>query len=174
MSLSFHIRLGRREDLVLLPEIERAAAKVFPVDRVDPYATRGISELQNALTEKLLWIAETKHQVIGFALCCQYDTYLNLREVSVHPDFSQQGVGRTLLSCIIENARLRESSGVTLTTFSDFQWNAPFYRSLGFEVMSTLGLPAHLAIKLQDEKNEGLVNRVAMILTAKSDNGVMR
>ena len=63
-----------------------------------------------------------------------------------------------------ERAGLR---GVTLTTFRDVPWNAPFYRRLGFEVLDPEDLTPGLAAAFADEARRGLPVelRVVMALT---------
>ena len=45
------------------------------------------------------------------------------------------GIGRALLEKAIADARRRRLVALTLTTFRDVIWNAPFYQKLGFRVM---------------------------------------
>jgi len=53
---------------------------------------------------------------------------------------------------------------VTLTTFLNIPWNAPFYESLGFRGISTSDMPARLAEVLAGEAARGLTDRCAMTL----------
>jgi hypothetical protein len=39
------------------------------------------------------------------------------------------------MQATIEAARVRALAAVTLTTFADVAFNAPFYRTLGFEIL---------------------------------------
>lgn len=56
--MTWEVRPGRVPELPLLPDIERAAATLFPQGRVpDPNAAHGVAELQGYLDEGLLWVA---------------------------------------------------------------------------------------------------------------------
>jgi hypothetical protein len=58
---------------------------------------------------------------------------------------------------------------VTLTTFRDVPWNAPYYEQLGFSETTAAALsPAHVDI-VRDEASRGFdpAKRVAMIMRLK-------
>ena len=56
------------------------------------------------------------------------------------PAFGQRGVGMALVQTVCAYAVAEQWAGVTLTTFRDMPWNAPFYERLGFEVMEAASL----------------------------------
>jgi hypothetical protein len=58
-----------------------------------------------------------------------------------------------MLEQVIESARQAAYPAVTLTTFRDVPWNAPFYTRLGFSMLSELRLPAGLAAKGSWKRN---------------------
>ena len=66
------------------------------------------------------------------------------------------GIGRMLLERVIESARQMGYPAVTLTTFREVPWNAPFYTRLGFAMLDELTLPAGLAAKREQETRHGL------------------
>ena len=163
MNLRHVIRNAHETDLPGLAPIELAAGGAFPRDRLpDPDATYPLAFLERALEEALLFVAEVTGTVVGFSTCLAVDTYLHLDEVSVHPDYGRRGIGRALTQRVIDESAMRGLAGVTLTTFSDFAWNAPFYRTLGFR--ETVDRPPHVVARLQQERRQGLQNRVGMIL----------
>lgn len=61
-----------------------------------------------------------------------------------------------LLERVIESARQMGYPAVTLTTFREVPWNAPFYTRLGFAMLDELTLPAGLAAKREQETRHGL------------------
>lgn len=61
-----------------------------------------------------------------------------------------------LLEQVIDGARQMAYPAVTLTTFRDVPWNAPFYTRLGFAMLDELTLPAGLAAKREQETRHGL------------------
>jgi hypothetical protein len=56
-----------------------------------------------------------------------------------------------LVLVAIEHARQQALRAVTLTTFRDLPWNAPFYQRLGFNVLAATEIDAHLVEALQAE-----------------------
>jgi N-acetylglutamate synthase-like GNAT family acetyltransferase len=73
-----------------------------------------------------------------------------------------------LLEQVIEGAQQMGYPAVTLTTFREVPWNAPFYTRLGFTMLDELTLPAGLAAKREQETRHGLPpeSRCAMRLSA--------
>ncbi|MEM8769986.1 MAG: GNAT family N-acetyltransferase, partial [Pseudomonadota bacterium] len=69
-----------------------------------------------------------------------------------------------------EEAAARGLEAVTLTTFADIPWNAPFYAAMGFEVLREQGLTPFLAGALEEERALGLTERVAMRLAVPVGN----
>jgi hypothetical protein len=55
----------------------------------------------------------------------------------------------------IEHARAQALRSITLTTFREVPWNGPFYRSLGFQVLSPEELEPRLRDILDDETQRG-------------------
>ena len=56
----------------------------------------------------------------------------------------------------------RRLDRVTLTTFEDLPWNAPFYQRLGFRKLTEDELTAPIATLLERERAVGMIRRVAM------------
>ncbi len=86
--------------------------------------------------------------------------------MSVSLAFQGQGVGRHLLLAAIEHARREQMRAVTLTTFRDVPWNAPFYQRMGFVDVASGEHDAHLLDALQNEIEQGFAaeRRCAMQL----------
>lgn len=167
LSMSEHsIRTCSPEDIAYLADIERAAARLFPADKsVNSEQTLPDAILRKALREKLLFVADLNQALVGFAVCEEQDSYLHLKEVSVHPEVGRKGIGRSLVSYVIETSANRGLHGVTLTTFSDVPWNQPFYSKLGFNMLVEENLPAHLITALKHERDQELERRVGMVFT---------
>lgn len=73
-------------------------------------------------------------EVIGFAHVLEVEGAAHLEQVSVLPAFGRQGIGRRLVDAATDLARERGHRELTLRTFAAVPWNAPFYRTCGFEV----------------------------------------
>lgn len=67
----------------------------------------------------------------GFARIDEVDGQAHLEQLSVHPDFAGRGIGRSLVQAALDAARCRGYESMTLCTFADVPFNAPFYASCG-------------------------------------------
>ena len=72
---------------------------------------------------------------VGYLLVDDVDGATHIEQVSVHPSVAGRGIGRALIETAVAHARARGHHRVTLTTFADVPWNAPYYRRLGFDVV---------------------------------------
>lgn len=160
------ITSGRVAQFAEIQEIERAADRLFPEDRLPSGETLTQLQLAAALDEGLLWTATLNDRICGFALAQNHADWLYLQQVSVHPRAGRKGIGRKLVEQVVKIARERSRTGVALTTFADFSWNAPFYRSLGFVDWNST--PEFIAAKLEAERRSGMTERIGMIRS--SDN----
>lgn len=159
------VRPARPADLAGLPTIERAAAALFPPERItDPSATLPAETLTGCQQAGLLWVAETT-RLAGFLAARREGEDLFVLEVDVHPAEGRQGLGTALLETAVRQAEARNCRRVTLTTFADIPWNAPFYRRLGFVELDAAGLTPSLERQLAAERGMGLTGRVAMART---------
>jgi GNAT superfamily N-acetyltransferase len=107
-------------------------------------------------TEGLVLVVESEGEVIGFAANQACEDALHLWELDVRLDHQSRGVGRALVQSTAELARRRRLPAVTLTTFSDVAWNAPFYAHLGFEMLDLATLNPRLVAIREREASIGL------------------
>jgi GNAT superfamily N-acetyltransferase len=163
------VALARSEHIRLLPEIERAAAALFPDDVITAEIRASAvprEQLEAALVEKRLWTAVTRAgNPVGFAIAVRESGRVLLQEIDVHPNHQRKGLGRRLIQEVIGWAKAQALSCVTLTTFEHVPWNAPFYSRLGFRKLADDELGCELFHRLQIERQQGLRQRVAMQLT---------
>ena len=158
VGLNITVRPTRPGDVTALPAIERAAGQrfrdypelawlaegeVISVEQHLDYAERGLS-----------WLALANDQPVGFILAELHASSLFIVELSVHLDWQGKGIGRRLIACVADQARKRGLASLTLTTFRDVPWNAPFYARLGFEMITTL--TPELREKREEETAHGL------------------
>ena len=98
----------------------------------------------------------------GFARIEKVGDFAHLEQLSVHPDSAGAGLGRLLVRAALGWAREHGYPGMTLCTFRNVPFNAPFYRSCGFEVVQPRD---ELALVRRQEVDLGLDDvgpRVAM------------
>jgi GNAT superfamily N-acetyltransferase len=69
---------------------------------------------------------------IGFAHVLEVLGSGHLEQLSVRQSAANRGHGRALVEAVKCESKLRGCKRVTLRTFADVPWNAPFYLSCGF------------------------------------------
>lgn len=69
---------------------------------------------------------------VGFAHVQEIDAHAHLEQLSVVPAYGRRGIGRALVTAALDEARRRGHAQVTLRTYADVPWYAPFYASCGF------------------------------------------
>lgn len=158
--VSFYIRPASADELETLLEVERAAGQRFadlPAFAAVPDDITPMEELREAHRAGRVWVAAGPSQrCIGFAYASLVDGYCHLEELAVLPAFGRRGVGTALVQTVCAYAMSEQFAGVTLTTFREVPWNAPFYERLGFEVLEASSLTPGLAQAFADEARRGL------------------
>ncbi|MEG5464810.1 GNAT family N-acetyltransferase [Enterobacter chuandaensis] len=168
VALNLTLRPTRIDDVAALPAIERAAGErfrdypdlarladgeVISAEQHLDYAERGLS-----------WLALANDRPVGFILTEAHASSLFIVELSVDRDWQGKGFGRQLIARAADHARQMGLRSLTLTTFRDVPWNAPFYARLGFEYVTDL--TPELRQKREEEAAHGLAynSRCAMRL----------
>ena len=168
VDVNITVRPTRPGDVASLPAIERAAGERFREDPCLAWLADGevISAEQHLeyAERGLSWLALANDQPVGFILAEAHPSSLFIVELSVYLDWQGKGIGRQLIACVAGHARTLGLASLTLTTFRDVPWNAPFYAKLGFEKMKTL--TPELRQKREEETAHGFAyeTRCAMRL----------
>lgn len=94
----------------------------------------------------------------------------HIEQISVHPSHARHGHGAALLDAVRIWAHERGRPELTLTTFRDVPWNAPYYHRLGYQVVDSVDQSAALATIRNGERARGLDRwpRVVMRLSVES------
>lgn len=132
------IRPVAPDEIPLLGPIEKSAGELFREHGMDDVADGGHMPAKFILSFTRFGgalVADVDGSVAGFALVATYDRHAHLYEVSVAREFQGHGIGRLLVEGACEWAASQSHAALTLSTFSDVPWNAPFYAKLGFKVL---------------------------------------
>ena len=89
-----------------------------------------LEELQVACARSIL--AQVKDQIVGYVLFWLLPEVIDIHNIAVHPEFRRQGIGQTLLRQVVEQARRRDSSRVTLEVRVSNIAAQKLYESVGF------------------------------------------
>lgn len=114
-----------------------------------------------------VWVAaDLNEEPVGFAVVKTVDGQAHLHEVSVDQAHGRKGIGSRLIAAVVEWAKQNGHESLTLSTFRDIEWNAPYYRRLGFRDLDDRELSAGLKEVRRQEAESGLPieDRVCMIL----------
>jgi len=162
------IRPARAGDLVRLRAVERAAGGVFrdigmgPVTDDEPLT---VSDLAGYQQDGRAWVAvDEQDRPVAYLLIDRVDNGAHVEQVSVHPDHARQGVGLALIDTAVIWAARHNLAALTLTTFREVPWNAPYYTRVGFRVMTEDQMTSSLCRIREHEAARGLARwpRVTM------------
>lgn len=130
------VRPAHPRDLEHLPGLEAAADALFAAAGIGPLPPGVGSAEELAGAAAVLVVGDP---VVGFARLERVDGQAHLEQLSVHPSASRLGLGAALLEAAAAWAARSGHEALTLCTFADVPWNAPFYARHGFVELTDLG-----------------------------------
>ena len=131
---SSDVRVAGAADLAQLPAVEAAADELFVPLGITDLPAPGSPE-QWAHAWRVLVAGRPVH---GFAVLELLDGAVHLEQLSVHPAHGRRGVGGALLAGCLAHARAHGTDRVTLLTYAEVPWNAPYYARHGWRVTADL------------------------------------
>ncbi len=102
------------------------------------------------------WVAQDHGEVVGYLLLNVVAGSAHIEQVSVDPTHARQRVGARLIEVVTEWANQQGLLAMTLTSFAQVQWNAPYYATLGFVVVPEEDQPPALRAIRRAENERGL------------------
>ncbi|MBG5756423.1 GNAT family N-acetyltransferase [Pseudomonas aeruginosa] len=169
--VDYRIRTSRDEDAALLPAIERSAGESFrllpELAWIADAGVAGVDFHRRLIERGSHWLAEDADgQPVGFLAAERCADELHIAELSIAQAHQQQGLGRRLLERAVTYAHASHCRALTLTTFCDVPWNAPFYARLGFQRLTWQEAGERLRAILGHEQEIGFAadSRCAMRL----------
>ncbi len=153
------VRICRVADLSVVQQIDWAAGQMF--DEVGRPEVCGMLWHAEALTacrdQGRLWvITGADDRPAGFLINDLVDGCVHVEQLSVDPGSARRGLGRALLDHAAERAAAVGLPALTLTTFADVPWNAPYYVRCGFRVLDDEEITAGLRAIRQREASFGM------------------
>ena len=145
------VRGARREDLDLVTAIEGEADQQF-VPLFGPLDWKPTPGTWRIGVPGFLLVAGDP--VVGFAHVMELEGIAHLEQLAVRPSEQRRGTGTALVRAAQAGAAERGYDAISLCTYADVPWNAPFYRSLGFEEVEEPG-PLHRRMR-EHEQDIGL------------------
>ncbi|MCL6705764.1 GNAT family N-acetyltransferase [Pseudomonas sp. R2.Fl] len=166
------IRIATPQDVAFLPDVEQAASQSF---RQIPHLA-WIAEADNLPVEfherqiaaHRTWVAAGRSdRPVGFITVEPHGDMLHIVELSVAAEFQGRGIGRALIDHVVRHARNHSFSAVTLTTFREIAWNAPFYQRFGFEALAERDLDEFLLDCIEREEKAGFQRAERCVMSMK-------
>lgn len=154
------IRPARPDELPELQRVERAAGERFRgLGLLDHLLDHSLSLLELAAHQRAgrVWVAvDDDERPVGFAVASVLGGDgggAHLEELDVVPRAGRQGVGTRLVATVCDWAASQGFSALTLSTFRDVPWNAPFYARRGFRAVPLAELaPALREVRAREER----------------------
>ena len=154
------VRAVRPAELPVLRDIERAAGESFRAIGMPEIADDEplpLDVLADYLHNGRAWVADDDGDTpVAYLIADVVDGNLHVEQVSVHPHWGRRGIGRLLLDHLAEHAAATGVPALTLTTFADVPWNAPYYVRCGFRVLDDADLTPGLRAVREREAGHGL------------------
>ena len=166
--MSAPIRAARRDELEALIAIEREAGRAFAAIGMPEVAADdpgSVAELEAFRADGRAWVAvDEADRPIAYLLSAVVDGCAHIEQVSVAPAHARRGLGAALVDHLAAVAGVRGRPAVTLTTFRDVPWNAPYYERLGFTVVEPAdqGPELRALVAAEAQRIPGDAPRVAM------------
>lgn len=128
------VRRAVPSDLELLPEIDSRAESLFRVAGMNlPDVPFPVDELHES---EAVFVAG--RPPVAFVQIDEVDGIAHVQELAVLPAHMRQGLGSALLDAACSWARAAGYPAITLTTYAEVAWNAPFYAARGFVELTEL------------------------------------
>ncbi|WP_366556612.1 GNAT family N-acetyltransferase [Aquibaculum sediminis] len=167
-----NIRPAEHHDAAVLPNVERSSGAIFRewpgLEWIADDDVQSIQQHHDLIASGVVLVAEMPGRgVVGFVNGEFAADALHLWQVAVHHDYQRRGIGRRLIEAAKRRARQRGLAALTLTTFRQVPWNAPYYARLGFRVLEADAVNPRLKAILEREAQAGLPagHRCAMVLS---------
>ncbi|MBL1078771.1 GNAT family N-acetyltransferase [Nocardia sp. 2] len=154
------IRPATVTDLPTLQKIEIAAGEPFrtlgmtEIAEDEPPALETLEVYQRAGRARVA-VDDSDHPV-AYLLHDRADDTVHISQVSVHPEHARRGIGRALIEDLADRARAQGVAALSLTTFVEVPWNAPYYERLGFRPLDPAELTPDLLRVRTHEAEIGL------------------
>lgn len=154
------VRAAARSELPLLAEIGTRADTIY---RAAGYPLPELV-LRDEDLARAVAVFVAGRPPVGFVLVHEVDGSAHLAEIAVIPKWMRQGIGSRLLERACDWAHAHDYTGITLITYADLPWCAPFYRAHGFAEVSGLLTPGLVALREQERASglDRLGRRVVM------------
>ena len=141
----YRVRRAEMGDIEAMRAAERAAGERFRTlgmdDGIADDPPLAPEQLAARIAAGLAWVVEEDAGTpgaetgapVGYLIAARLEGSLHIEQVSVDPAHGGLGLGGDLIDRADREAAALGRRELTLTTFTEIPWNAPYYERLGFE-----------------------------------------
>lgn len=151
-------RAARLDEIETIRAVERASARRF-VGLMDALAADEPSPaavLAARIQAGGLVVALEGDDLVGFVMFRPVEAFVYVEQIDVLPAYQGRRIGAGLLDVAAGRARANGLAGLSLSTFRDVPWNAPYYRRLGFVDVADEALTPGMRAIRQEHLERGL------------------
>ena len=133
------IRTPRSDELCTLRDVEASEMSPFRTlgmcrANYEPTTATALAAIRNAGG---LWVVtDRSDRPVGSLQLRCLDGNAHVDQLSVLPAHAHQRLGKQLVEAAASWAQIRRHPALTLSTYADIPWNAPYYERLGFQALS--------------------------------------
>ena len=158
--MSYLIRHARPDELPLLAEVQVDAGAIFADVGLQEIADHPPDDFEYVRSFQrggaILVATDEANHPVGFALVGFIDRAGHLHELAVRRAHARKGLGARLVAASCGFSYAQGARRMTLSTFRDVQWNAPFYAKLGFRILPQNDWTPGLFLLRMREEDGGL------------------
>lgn len=171
------IRLANAGDIPMLAVLERAAGETFreigmpEIADDDPLPE---DVLAAGVADGRLWVAaDAEASPVGYLLALRLGDVAHIEQVTVHPACARRGIGAHLIAACVAWTAEWDATSLTLTTFRDVPWNAPYYKRLGFRIVPGGEVPEPVRRIVEEERHAGLHRWPRVVMEYREDRAAL-
>lgn len=151
--MTLHIRPARADEIERVRDIERLSATRFLGTERAALADDEPTDaaiLAARIGEGGLLVAAEAGAPVAFVMFRPVEGCAYVEQIDVAPSHARRGIGARLLDVVADLAGARGWPALTLSTFKDVPFNAPYYARLGFAEVGEL-TPGLVEIRAEHE-----------------------
>jgi GNAT superfamily N-acetyltransferase len=160
------IRPGLKTEIDAIRDLERASSRRFlgVMDALADDASTPALALAQRIDSDGLLTARLDGRLAAFVMFRPLEDSLYIEQIDVAPAFEGRRIGAALIDAVAERAATTGLARLTLSTFRDVPWNAPYYRRLGFLDIADDALSNALRAVRREHVARGLDERARLFM----------
>lgn len=164
--MTLAIRPAFESEIDAIQDLERASSRRFlgVMDALAGDDPTSASVLADRIATDGLLTATLDEGLAAFVMFRPLEDSLYIEQVDVAPAFEGRRIGAALIDAVAERAAMTGRARLTLSTFREVPWNAPYYRRLGFADIADETLSPALQTVRREHVARGLDERARLFM----------